>query len=91
MKGCQTHPVEVAHINLASLASIRAFAAGFNARGLSLSVLVCNAGIMAPPERIETEDGLEQQFQVSTLNHAPPSADVGNHQEALLHRAVSSH
>ena len=65
LKGCQTHPVEVAYIDLASLASVRAFAADFNARGLPLEVLVCNAGIMAPPERIETVDGLEQQFQVS--------------------------
>lgn len=65
LQGCQAHSVEVAHIDLASLASVRAFAADFNARGLSLSVLVCNAGLMAPPERIETEDGLEQQFQVS--------------------------
>ena len=62
--GYQDHPVEVAHLDLASLASVRAFATAFNARALPLDALVCNAGVMAPPKRIETGDGLEQQFQV---------------------------
>lgn len=66
LKGCQKHSVEVAQLDLASLSSVKSFAADFNARGLPLDVLVCNAGIMAPPVRGETEDGLEQQFQVST-------------------------
>lgn len=64
LTGSHSQPVEVAHLDLASLSSVRAFARAFNARGLPLNVLVCNAGIMAPPKRLETEDGLEQQFQV---------------------------
>ena len=56
--------MEVEQLDLASLASVKSFAAKFNERGLPLDVLVCNAGIMAPPVRCETEDGLEQQFQV---------------------------
>lgn len=68
MKGCQSSPVEVAWLDLASLASVKTFATEFNARGLPLDVLVCNAGIMAPPQRLETADGLEQQFQVCCMH-----------------------
>ena len=72
LHGCQSHPVEVAQLDLASLASVKSFAADFNARGLPLDVLVCNAGIMAPPKRLVTQDGLEQQFQVhSKLDCVP--------------------
>lgn len=67
LKGCQSSSVEVAQLDLASLASVKSFAADFNSRGLPLDVLVCNAGVMAPPLRHETEDGLEQQFQVGLL------------------------
>lgn len=46
----------------ASAASARL--ADFNRRGLPLDVLVCNAGLMSPAARLETQDGLEMQFQV---------------------------
>ena len=56
--------VEVEELDLGSLASVRRFAARFNSQNRRLHLLVCNAGVMAPPRRIETPDGLEQQFQV---------------------------
>jgi len=56
--------VEVGSLDLASLDSVRSFASSFNARGLPLALLICNAGIMAPPKRLVTKDGFEQQFQV---------------------------
>lgn len=72
LQGCETHPVQVGSLDLASLDSIRAFAASFNARRLPLALLICNAGVMAPPKRLETQDGCEQQFQV----YRPHNGDV---------------
>ena len=63
-EGCEGYPVEVGSLDLASLDSVRSFASSFNARGLPLALLICNAGIMAPPKRLVTKDGFEQQFQV---------------------------
>ena len=56
-------------LDLASLASVRSFAAAFQERHSSLDVLVCNAGVMSPPERRLTEDGFELQFQTNHLGH----------------------
>ncbi|MBN8869650.1 MAG: SDR family oxidoreductase [Solirubrobacterales bacterium] len=61
--------IEVRPLDLASLASIRAFAESFaidHPDGLDL--LVNNAGVMAPP-RLETEDGFELQFGTNHLGH----------------------
>ncbi len=63
-EGCEGYPVEVGSLDLASLDSVRSFASSFDARGLPLALLICNAGIMAPPKRLLTKDGFEQQFQV---------------------------
>lgn len=60
--------VEVRSLNLASLASVRAFAAELIAEAAGLDVLVNNAGVMAIP-RTETEDGFEQQLGVNHLGH----------------------
>ncbi|MEJ3404674.1 SDR family oxidoreductase [Rathayibacter sp. YIM 133350] len=54
--------LEVRHIDLADLASVRAFAAGILDDGRGVDVLVNNAGVMAPPKRMETADGFELQF-----------------------------
>jgi NAD(P)-dependent dehydrogenase (short-subunit alcohol dehydrogenase family) len=55
--------LEVRELDLASLASVRRFAGRFNAERRRLDLLICNAGVMAPPDRRETADGLEEQFQ----------------------------
>jgi NAD(P)-dependent dehydrogenase (short-subunit alcohol dehydrogenase family) len=54
--------------DLASLASIRAFAAAFKAQFSQLDVLINNAAVI-PDQRRVTADGLEEQFQV---NHLAP-------------------
>jgi NAD(P)-dependent dehydrogenase (short-subunit alcohol dehydrogenase family) len=54
--------LEVRHLDLADLASVRAFADGIAADGRGLDTLVNNAGVMAPPTRFETADGFELQL-----------------------------
>ena len=60
--------VEAQTLDLASLASVRAFARGFRDRGEALHVLVNNAGVMALPRR-ETVDGFEMQIGTNHLGH----------------------
>ncbi len=61
--------VEVALLDLASLASVRSFSTDELARPEPLDLLINNAGIMAPPERRQTADGFEQQFGINVLGH----------------------
>jgi NAD(P)-dependent dehydrogenase (short-subunit alcohol dehydrogenase family) len=56
-------------LDLASLASIRQFAAQELARRRPLDLLINNAGVMAPPKRLETADGFELQFGTNVLGH----------------------
>jgi NAD(P)-dependent dehydrogenase (short-subunit alcohol dehydrogenase family) len=60
---------ELGIVDLASLASIRDFAARELDGGLPLDVLIDNAGVMAPPKRLETIDGFEMQFGTNVLGH----------------------
>jgi NAD(P)-dependent dehydrogenase (short-subunit alcohol dehydrogenase family) len=60
---------EVVSLDMASLASIRAFAAAFATRGVALDLLINNAGVMALPKRQTTEDGFERQFGTNHLGH----------------------
>ena len=49
------HPgasLEVRHVDLVDLDSVRAFAAGMHADGVGVDVLVNNAGVMAAPRRL---------------------------------------
>lgn len=54
--------LEVRRIDLADLASVRAFAAGILSDGQPLDVLINNAGVMAVPDRTTTADGFELQI-----------------------------
>jgi NAD(P)-dependent dehydrogenase (short-subunit alcohol dehydrogenase family) len=56
---------EVRRLDLASLASIREFAAGWDGE---LDLLINNAGVMVPPFT-RTEDGFELQFGTNHLGH----------------------
>jgi NAD(P)-dependent dehydrogenase (short-subunit alcohol dehydrogenase family) len=56
---------EVRRLDLASLASIREFAAGWEG---DLDLLINNAGVMAPP-LTRTADGFEVQFGTNHLGH----------------------
>jgi NAD(P)-dependent dehydrogenase (short-subunit alcohol dehydrogenase family) len=57
--------VETRALDLADLASVRAFAAGWDG---DLDLLINNAGIMAVPEG-RTKDGFELQFGTNHLGH----------------------
>ena len=58
--------VDVQLLDLASLASVRAFAGRWDG---PLHLLVNNAGVMAPPRRAETTDGFERQMGTNHLGH----------------------
>ncbi|KAF1841082.1 NAD(P)-binding protein [Cucurbitaria berberidis CBS 394.84] len=61
--------VDLLHLDLNSLASVRQFAAEFlKAGGGKLNILINNAGVMATPEG-KTEDGFEMQFGTNHLSH----------------------
>jgi NAD(P)-dependent dehydrogenase (short-subunit alcohol dehydrogenase family) len=55
-------------LDLASLASVKAFAAAFLAQYSKLDALLLNAGIMSPPFGL-SEDAIEMQFAVNHLGH----------------------
>ena len=58
--------VRFARLDVASLASVAAFAATIDA---PVAVLLNNAGVMALPTREVTEDGFERQFGTNHLGH----------------------
>ncbi len=60
--------VELVPLDLASLTSVSAAAAGMLGRHERIDILVNNAGVMAMPER-RTEDGFEMQLGVNHLGH----------------------
>lgn len=60
--------LDVMELDLASLKSVRSFAADFIARYDRLDVLLNNAGIMMVPYGL-TEDGFELQFGTNHLGH----------------------
>jgi NAD(P)-dependent dehydrogenase (short-subunit alcohol dehydrogenase family) len=60
--------VEVMTLDLASLASVRQFAAELATRSEAVHVLCNNAGVMALP-RCETADGFEMQLGTNHLGH----------------------
>jgi NAD(P)-dependent dehydrogenase (short-subunit alcohol dehydrogenase family) len=67
----RAHPsanVEVAQLDLASLASVRSFADRILARRQQVDVLVNNAGIMAVPHQ-RTAEGFELQLGTNHLGH----------------------
>ena len=59
--------LEVGELDLADLASVRAFAEGWQP-GRPLDLLVNNAGVMAIPRRVSA-DGFEMQFATNHLGH----------------------
>ncbi|MFE0748065.1 SDR family oxidoreductase [Gordonia sp. NPDC058843] len=66
------HPAAVLtleEVDLSSLASVDALSARLRADGTPINILVNNAGVMTPPERMSTVDGLEVQFGTNHLGH----------------------
>lgn len=60
--------VSCKRLDLASLASVRDFAEGFNATGSELHLLVNNGGVMMCPFAL-TPDGFEMQFGINAVGH----------------------
>lgn len=60
--------VEVGMLDLASLASVRAFVADYLAKSRPLQILINNAGVMATPFG-RTADGFETQFGTNHIGH----------------------
>ena len=56
-------------LDLADLASIKAFAGRMQDRGQAIDLLINNAGVMTPPKRLTTTDGFELQFGTNHLGH----------------------
>ncbi len=66
------HPdarLEVRLVDLADLASVRAFAEELLEAGRPVHLLANNAGVMRPRRRTETVDGLELQFATNVAGH----------------------
>ncbi|KAK5052017.1 hypothetical protein LTR84_002821 [Exophiala bonariae] len=61
--------VELLTLDTSSLASVRAAAAEFLSKETRLNILINNAGVMALPSLILTEDGFETQFATNHLGH----------------------
>lgn len=60
---------ELLLLDLGSLASVREAAKIEQHKGQPLDILINNAGVMAPPKRLETVDGFELQFGTNVLGH----------------------
>mmetsp|Transcript_7911 Transcript_7911/g.14372 ORF Transcript_7911/g.14372 Transcript_7911/m.14372 type:complete len:406 (+) Transcript_7911:46-1263(+) len=56
-------------LELASLKSVRSFAGAVLEQEVPIHTLILNAGVMALPNRKQTEDGYEYQFGVNHLGH----------------------
>ncbi|KAL2211732.1 NAD(P)-binding protein [Sarocladium strictum] len=61
--------VELMRLDTANVESVRACAVEFLEKPATLNVLINNAGVMATPTRIETEDGFEYQLVTNYLGH----------------------
>lgn len=60
---------ELVQLDLASLDSIASVAASELSTELGLNLLINNAGVMAPKQRKETQDGFELQLGTNVLGH----------------------
>ena len=78
--------LSVVHLDLTSLASVRAAAAELAAAHPGIDLLINNAGVMYPPQRTLTADGFEQQLGTNHLGHF---ALTGLLLDRLLHRPGS--
>lgn len=61
--------LELLPLDLGSLVSVRAAAQRELDGDQPLHLLINNAGVMAPPQRLETADGFELQFGTNVLGH----------------------
>lgn len=64
--GTVDRQVGIAELDLASMTSVRHFGETWDG---PLDLLVNNAGVMAPPRLVKTQDGFELQFATNHLGH----------------------
>nr|URX65640.1 putative short-chain dehydrogenase [Euphorbia peplus] len=68
LKEIPSAKVEVMHLDLSSMASVRKFVSEYISSGLPLNLLINNAGVMAPPFML-SEDNIELQFATNHIGH----------------------
>ncbi|XP_010538804.1 PREDICTED: short-chain dehydrogenase TIC 32, chloroplastic isoform X1 [Tarenaya hassleriana] len=68
LKGNPEAKIDVMKLDLSSMASVRNFASEYKSSGLPLNLLVNNAGIMASPFMLSS-DNIELQFATNHLGH----------------------
>jgi len=61
--------VSTRELDLSSLKSVATFGGRLNDEGRPIDLLINNAGVMTPPTRQATQDGLELQFGTNYLGH----------------------
>lgn len=61
--------LQLEEVDLSSLKSVHAFGERMLKKNQALDLLINNAGIMAVPSRMETEDGFELQFGTNHIGH----------------------
>jgi NAD(P)-dependent dehydrogenase (short-subunit alcohol dehydrogenase family) len=92
--GVPSADLDVAHLDLSSMASVREFAGLWPT---PLDLLVNNAGVMAPPKRVTTEDTFELQFGTNHLGHFVltglllPSLLAAEHPRVVTVSSVAHH
>jgi NAD(P)-dependent dehydrogenase (short-subunit alcohol dehydrogenase family) len=59
----------IAHLDLAALDSVAELGQTLIAQGRPIDILINNAGVMTPPQRVATADGHELQFGANHLGH----------------------
>ncbi|MCO5570894.1 hypothetical protein L7F22_024623 [Adiantum nelumboides] len=60
--------IDILHLDLSSLASVRQFASDFKAMNLPLNILINNAGVMQCPFQL-SNDNIELQFATNHIGH----------------------
>ncbi|XP_037569231.1 dehydrogenase/reductase SDR family member on chromosome X homolog [Dermacentor silvarum] len=68
LDGQPTAQVELLHLDLSSMASVKTFAENILKSESKLDLLICNAGVMLMPYQ-ETEDGFESHMSINYLGH----------------------
>ena len=61
--------VSLRELDLSSLGSVAALGETLRGEGLPIHILISNAGVMRPPNRQTTADGVELQFGTNHLGH----------------------
>lgn len=61
--------IRLSKVDLASIGAVKAYTQELLSEGRAINLVVNNAGIMNPPHRLESENGLELQLAVNYLAH----------------------